>query len=90
MREGGLDDFGEAFRGLQLGQIELIEPSAIVQFLFQAEVAGKPARRESENDEMPFHPAVVIARGHFTVRRLEKVYGKDLIKKEYNLLAHES
>jgi hypothetical protein len=29
-----------------------------------------------------------VARGHFTVRRLERVYGKDLVKQEYDSLAH--
>lgn len=28
-----------------------------------------------------------VARGHFTVRRLERVYGKDLVQKEYTRLA---
>ena len=28
-----------------------------------------------------------VARGHFTVRRLERVYGKDFIQKEYERLA---
>jgi hypothetical protein len=27
-----------------------------------------------------------MARGHFTLIRLEKVYGKDLVKKEYDKL----
>jgi hypothetical protein len=31
-----------------------------------------------------------VARGHFTVRRLERIYGKDLIRKEYTRLAQES
>ena len=30
-----------------------------------------------------------VARGHFTVRRLERVYGKDLIRKEYARLAEK-
>ena len=30
-----------------------------------------------------------MARGHFTVRRLERAYGKDLIKKEYTRLAQD-
>ena len=28
-----------------------------------------------------------VARGHFTVRRLERTYGKDLVRKEYERLA---
>jgi EcsC protein family len=28
-----------------------------------------------------------VARGHFTVRRLERLYGKEKIRKEYDLLA---
>jgi hypothetical protein len=28
-----------------------------------------------------------IARGHFTVRRLERVYGKDVVRAEYDRLA---
>ncbi len=31
-----------------------------------------------------------VARGHFTVRRLERVYGKERIKKEYTRLAEQS
>jgi hypothetical protein len=31
-----------------------------------------------------------IARGHFTVRRLERIYGKDIIQKEYSRLAKQS
>jgi EcsC protein family len=31
-----------------------------------------------------------VARGHFTVRRLERLYGKDLIKAEYERLVHEA
>jgi hypothetical protein len=31
-----------------------------------------------------------VARGHFTVRRLERVYGKDLIKAEYERLVHQA
>ena len=31
-----------------------------------------------------------VARGHFTVRRLERVYGKDLVHTEYERLAHEA
>lgn len=30
-----------------------------------------------------------VARGHFTVRRLERLYGKDLIEAEYNRLADQ-
>jgi hypothetical protein len=30
-----------------------------------------------------------VARGHFTVRRLERVYGKDLVKQEYARLAEK-
>jgi len=30
-----------------------------------------------------------VARGHFTVRRLERVYGKDLVQTEYERLVHE-
>jgi EcsC protein family len=30
-----------------------------------------------------------VARGHFTVRRLERVYGKGLVRKEYERLARE-
>jgi hypothetical protein len=30
-----------------------------------------------------------VARGHFTVRRLERIYGKDLIEKEYTRLAEQ-
>jgi hypothetical protein len=28
-----------------------------------------------------------VARGHFTVRRLERVYGKERVRAEYNLIA---
>ena len=28
-----------------------------------------------------------IAQGHFTVRRLERVYGKDVVRAEYDRLA---
>jgi hypothetical protein len=28
-----------------------------------------------------------VARGHFTVRRLERVYGKDVVEAEYRRLA---
>jgi hypothetical protein len=31
-----------------------------------------------------------IARGHFTVRRLERIYGKERIRAEYDLIAAES
>jgi EcsC protein family len=31
-----------------------------------------------------------VARGHFTVRRLERVYGKEKIRSEYDLIASES
>ena len=31
-----------------------------------------------------------VARGHFTVRRLERAYGKDLVHAEYERLAHEA
>jgi EcsC protein family len=31
-----------------------------------------------------------VARGHFTVRRLERVYGKDLVHTEYERLEHEA
>jgi EcsC protein family len=31
-----------------------------------------------------------VARGHFTVRRLERAYGKDLVKAEYERLVHEA
>jgi EcsC protein family len=31
-----------------------------------------------------------VARGHFTVRRLERIYGKDLVQTEYERLVHES
>jgi hypothetical protein len=31
-----------------------------------------------------------VAQGHFTVRRLERVCGKDLIKAEYERLVHET
>ncbi len=31
-----------------------------------------------------------VARGHFTVRRLERAYGKDFVRAEYERLAHES
>jgi hypothetical protein len=27
-----------------------------------------------------------MARGHFTIRRLEKVYGKELVRREYDKL----
>src|SRR5205823_14903616 len=30
-----------------------------------------------------------VARGHFTVRRLERVYGKNLVRTEYERLARE-
>ena len=30
-----------------------------------------------------------VARGHFTVRRLERVYGKNLVRTEYERLAQE-
>jgi hypothetical protein len=30
-----------------------------------------------------------IARGHFTVRRLERIYGKDCIRQEYTRLAEQ-
>ena len=30
-----------------------------------------------------------VARGHFTVRRLERAYGKDWIKTEYERLVHD-
>jgi hypothetical protein len=30
-----------------------------------------------------------VARGHFTVRRLERLYGKELIRSEYDLIAKE-
>ena len=30
-----------------------------------------------------------IARGHFTVRRLERIYGKEPIRAEYDLIAAE-
>jgi len=30
-----------------------------------------------------------IARGHFTVRRLERIYGKEKIRTEYDLIAAE-
>ena len=30
-----------------------------------------------------------IARGHFTVRRLERIYGKEMIRTEYDLIAAE-
>jgi hypothetical protein len=30
-----------------------------------------------------------VARGHFTVRRLERTYGKELVRKEYDLLAQD-
>jgi hypothetical protein len=28
-----------------------------------------------------------VARGHFTVRRLERLYGKELIRSQYDLIA---
>jgi hypothetical protein len=28
-----------------------------------------------------------VARGHFTVRRLERIYGKEKIRSEYDLIA---
>jgi EcsC protein family len=31
-----------------------------------------------------------VARGHFTVRRLERIYGKDLVRTEYERIARES
>jgi hypothetical protein len=31
-----------------------------------------------------------VARGHFTVRRLERIYGKDLVRQEYERIARES
>jgi hypothetical protein len=30
-----------------------------------------------------------VARGHFTVRRLERVYGKSLVRTEYEHLAQD-
>jgi hypothetical protein len=30
-----------------------------------------------------------VARGHFTVRRLERIYGKESIRTEYDLIAFE-
>jgi hypothetical protein len=30
-----------------------------------------------------------IAQGHFTVRRLERVYGKDIVRAEYERLAQD-
>jgi hypothetical protein len=30
-----------------------------------------------------------VARGHFTVRRLERIYGKNLVRAEYERLAQE-
>ncbi|WP_425293982.1 hypothetical protein [Methylocella tundrae] len=30
-----------------------------------------------------------LARGHFTVRRLERIYGASLVRAEYNRLARE-
>ena len=30
-----------------------------------------------------------VARGHFTVRRLERTYGKEKIRIEYDLIASE-
>jgi hypothetical protein len=30
-----------------------------------------------------------VARGHFTVRRLERVYGKDHVRTEYERLAQD-
>jgi len=30
-----------------------------------------------------------VARGHFTVRRLERTYGKELVRREYERLAQE-
>lgn len=30
-----------------------------------------------------------VARGHFTVRRLERAYGKDLVRREYERLARQ-
>jgi hypothetical protein len=30
-----------------------------------------------------------VARGHFTVRRLERVYGKDVVRTEYERLAQQ-
>jgi hypothetical protein len=30
-----------------------------------------------------------IARGHFTVRRLERIYGKEKVRSEYDLIASE-
>ena len=31
-----------------------------------------------------------VARAHFTVRRLERAYGKDLVRMEYERLGHAS
>jgi len=31
-----------------------------------------------------------VARGHFTVRRLERLYGKEKVRSEYNMIARES
>jgi hypothetical protein len=30
-----------------------------------------------------------VARGHFTVRRLERLYGKDMIRAEYDQIAQQ-
>jgi hypothetical protein len=30
-----------------------------------------------------------VARGHFTIRRLERLYGKDKIRMEYDRIAHQ-
>ena len=30
-----------------------------------------------------------VARGHFTVRRLERLYGQDKIRTEYDQIAHQ-
>jgi hypothetical protein len=30
-----------------------------------------------------------VARGHFTVRRLERAYGEELVRSEYERLARE-
>jgi EcsC protein family len=30
-----------------------------------------------------------VARGHFTVRRLERIYGKDKIRSEYDQIAQQ-
>jgi len=51
-------------------------------------VVGAPRRRCGE---LRVHRAFPrdVARGHFTVRRLERIYGKEKIRFEYDLIARQ-